>query len=120
MPTCYGIVEVYRNLHSGTWSVRQAGLVVAHLRSVVLVDAVCVVQPAGRERVRREHRKNVHAYIRGTFAGPEAAVGADLAPLSYNPYLYDSFVDAVGSPVHAATVVVFHPDMTVTAAPTDS
>ena len=62
-------VEVYRNLHNGTHSIRRNGKVVKHLENWMtlrLVDVKFAVQPAGREKVRREGKKNVHACIRGT------------------------------------------------------
>lgn len=41
------------------------GRVVAHAKGVALDDARTIVSQAGRERVLREGRKNVHAYIEG-------------------------------------------------------
>ncbi len=41
------------------------GLVVAHAKGAALDDAKTIVSQAGRERVFREGRKNVHAYIEG-------------------------------------------------------
>tara|TARA_R110000851_G_scaffold331869_1_gene506771 strand:- start:153 stop:545 length:393 start_codon:yes stop_codon:yes gene_type:complete len=59
-------VEVYWNLHKKCWSVRHKGKVIAHQQAVDLKDVTWVVQPAGNARVRREKRKNVHAFARGT------------------------------------------------------
>ena len=58
-------VEVYRNLHNDKLSVRYGGKVVGHVDSIWLRDATFAVQPAGRDRVRREKKKNVHAFVRG-------------------------------------------------------
>ena len=58
-------VEVYYNLHKKCLSVRKRGLVIDHVSSILLKNAEFVVQPAGRKRVVKEKRKNVHAYIRG-------------------------------------------------------
>ena len=60
-------VEVYWNLHKKCLSVRHKGKVIAHERVVDLSDVTWVVQPAGNARVRREKRKNVHAFARGTW-----------------------------------------------------
>ena len=102
-------VEVYRNLHTGTWSVRdtRTGRVVAHPTRVAVADAQFVVRPAGRAKVLAEGRKNVHAFVRGTLVvgpveTPEGAVEA-----YYNPYRFDSFVDrATEEPLVSAELVV--------------
>ena len=102
-------VEVYRNLHTGTWSVRdtRTGRVVAHPSRIAVRDAQFVVRPAGRAKVLAEGRKNVHAFVRGTLVEapdvlPEGAVEA-----YYNPYRFDSFVDrATEEPLVSAELVV--------------
>ena len=63
-------VDVYKNLHKDTWSIRdrKTGRVVAHQDEVHVLDATFVVQPAGRKKVLQERCKNVHAFVRGTLA----------------------------------------------------
>ena len=81
-------VDIYWNIHKKCYSVRHKGKVIDRGEDFALRNVTCVVQPAGRERVIREGRKNVHAFLRG-----------DLIPLStcamkigeaktmrYNPY----------------------------------
>ena len=97
-------VEVYRNLHTGTWSVRdcQTGRVVGHMDTCSIYDAKLVVQPAGRRRVLRDKRKNVHAGIVGTIMAPVPSWDADWInskgvparkiPVTYNPYRFSTFV----------------------------
>ena len=58
-------VEVYRNLHKKCWSVRQRGKVKLHTDYICLKDVEFKVSQKGRERVLREQRKNVHAFIKG-------------------------------------------------------
>ena len=60
-------VEVYKNLHKDTWSIRDqsTGRVVDHSDHVLIKDAKFVVQKGGRNRVLKEKRKNVHAFVRG-------------------------------------------------------
>lgn len=114
-------VEAYRNLHTGTWSVRALegpkgvkGRVIAHAKTVCIEDPKFVVQPAGRERVRREGRKNVHAFVRGTLKYYQDDPAPNRMRLAndgwnnafYNPYQNDTFVNQVGEPVHAAEVAV--------------
>jgi hypothetical protein len=91
-------VEVYWNLHKKLFSVRalegeNKGRVIDHAYSVKLEEASFVVQPAGRERVRREGKKNVHAFVRGHLADYNHAPKMSY-PVTYNPYMYDSFVQA--------------------------
>jgi hypothetical protein len=90
-------VFVYYNLHRHTWSIKalegaQKGLVVAHSDTVLLQDAVGKVSQAGRNRVLRESRKNVHAGIVGELVhtGKEGYFPGQ--EVTYNPYKYESFV----------------------------
>lgn len=97
-------VEVYYNIHKNCLSLRPIpGGRVSHMTGIVLSDVKFAVQPAGREKVRQEKRKNVHAFVRGTFIVDESRPGYDDALLNimsrpvveevtYNPYLYDLFV----------------------------
>lgn len=115
------LVDVYRNLHNGLYSIKARsgnykGLVVAHARQVWLDDVEFVVSEAGRARVLHERKKYVHAFVRGTMSSFK---GFDRAPIkefmgigcfpemepdavdmmlfghnfTYNPYRYSSFVD---------------------------
>jgi len=61
-------VEVYRNLNNGRLSIRDAKtkLVLAHADVVTLTEVTFHVSEAGRQRVLRDKRKNVHAVVRGT------------------------------------------------------
>lgn len=63
-------VDVYWNLHRRLFSVRSReketyGRVISHATHLGLFKPKPVVSQAGRERVLREKRKNVHAVIRG-------------------------------------------------------
>lgn len=86
-------VRVYFNLHKKVFSVqdRKTGLVIAHVNNLCLEDVKYNVRQGGREKVIREKKKNVHAFIEGTVCLPiEANLGAE--PVTYNPYKYDSFI----------------------------
>lgn len=129
------VVEVYYNTHRGKLSVRDAKTkkVFAHTSVIYLEDVKFVVQPAGRDRVRRENKKNVHAWVRGTVCPIYKGYGyANLdswlygvidspmkgSSVKYNPYKYDSFVytkneqpinSVDGALVYAGgTIEVFH------------
>jgi hypothetical protein len=113
-------VEVYFNLHKYIWSVRSArtGRVLLHTDKVHIKDPEFVVRKAGRERVLREGKKNVHAFVRG-----EATYFDDFDPnyldytlVSYNPYKFDTFVDVYDTtPVRTAkrAVLQLQPSMVV-------
>lgn len=58
-------VRAYRNLHQKCWSLKYRDHPVHHASEVTLEDVRFVVQPSGRARVRREKRKNVHAFVEG-------------------------------------------------------
>jgi hypothetical protein len=96
--------QVYKNLHTGTWSVRQGGKVVAHPTILMLRDCRFHVQPAGRAKVLAEKKKNVHAYISGFLSSAKECndnhADLDNRVISYNPYKMESFQDIYGNPVH--------------------
>jgi len=77
-------VEVYWNLSRNCWSIRDVatGRIHAHADKVSVRGAQFVVQPAGRARVLRERKKNVHAFVRGELAvfsiGPFARWGTTI------------------------------------------
>lgn len=91
-------VMVYYNLHKHTFSIQKNGLVVLHADYVRLKDVEFRVRVGGKEKVRKEKSKNVHAFVIGTLEDfceypcddlptePEGEI------VTYNPYLFDSFV----------------------------
>lgn len=95
-------VFAYRNLHRQCWSVKALegplkGRVIYHASDLTLGWCDFKVSQAGRQRVLREQKKNVHAGVVGylTECGEITTDGIDLdVPVTYNPYKYDSFVDA--------------------------
>jgi hypothetical protein len=97
-------VQVYRNLHTGGYSVRdiKTGRVILHADEVGLSEVSFHVQPAGRRRVLKERQKNVHAYAKGILElGVKRASG--MVQVSYNPYRHESFVRAFDeSPIYRA------------------
>lgn len=129
-------VFVYRNLNQKgyVYSVKLLedplkGRVVGHAHGLRLHNCQFVVSQAGRNRVLQTKRKNVHAGIVGDLV---AVVGyktrihdAGLlldhyneetwiktyppgVPVSYNPYLYSTFVyKHTGTPIYKAGIVTF-------------
>ena len=111
-------VEIYYNLHKHVLSVREKGLVIKHTPAAEVFNAKFVVQPGGRKRVLRDKRKNVHAFVRGTagrlsktilseMLGRKYKVPANWVRVTYNPYKYNSFVEAEsGEPIHESPHVI--------------
>lgn len=107
---------VYFNLHRKVWSIKalegeHKGRVIAHSSMVEMSDCTFKVSEAGRQRVLRDKRKNVHAGI----VGVVRIIGENMDPLSrtamrreanwvrhgghpayepitYNPYKFSTFV----------------------------
>ena len=107
-------VRIYRNLHKGTLSVkdwdRQSdtyGRVIARPNVFMLDYPRFIVSKAGRDRVLREKRKNVHAFVQGhpysgKREGRRAVTEHKGFEVFYNPYKSEWFVDKDGNPVHQA------------------
>lgn len=112
------LVEVYRNLHKGTFSIRsvKTGKVIGHADVVELKDAKFVVRQGGRKRVLLEKKKNVHAFVRGTLVGMYSNVPSsflsefmDWQDAYYNPYKCETFVNYhTHEPIHRAETVILH------------
>jgi len=66
-------VRIYWNLHKGMWSVQCAKTrkVMGHATQVLVREAAFTVSEAGRQRVLKERKKNVHAFVVGEL---EAAI----------------------------------------------
>ena len=108
-------IEVYRNLHKKCFSVRHKGKVVGYLydnEQLALTNVTFAVQPAGRAKVLRENKKNVHAFVRGEYVGFENNLtnnlyfgkfeDLDFYAVSYNPYKSDKFVvKETGKPIES-------------------
>lgn len=106
---------LYRNLHTGNWSVRRGGKVVDHVDSAVVHGAEFKVNHGGRERVRREGRKNVHAFVVGNLSvDPDKYDFLPWREAYYNPYKHDAFVDKeTGDPIGSARMAKLDKDMKV-------
>lgn len=87
-------VFVYKNLHKDCWSVMnwKTKLVVDHCQTISLENAIFKVSDKGRERVRNEKRKNVHAGVLGhRTKNPKDNISLT-NKVSYNPYINERFV----------------------------
>lgn len=100
-------VKLYRNLRSKCWSIMQDGLVKAHCDRAWLSDCHFHVNENGRQRVLREGKKYVHAYVIGhMFGWPiDSKDFPARYPVSYNPFKGPNFVTHNGDPVRRAKYV---------------
>ena len=97
-------VRVYYNLHRKVWSVQhkipgKGWRIFKHMPTILLDDVSWKVSAAGRARVLREKRKNVHAYAVGTlYMQSWRRIREDWKQVRYNPYEGDHF-QADGKPI---------------------
>lgn len=101
-------VFVYRNLHKNTWSIRDVstGLVLGYSDTLTLNNVTFTVSEKGRQRVLKEKVKNVHAGVVGDYVSSDIISLKGCLEITYNPYLYDSFVNkATGDKVFNAPTV---------------
>jgi len=91
-------VMVYYNLHKQTFSVTYDSKVILHADYVKLGNVEFRVRQGGKERVRQDKSKNVHAFVIGTLLDyceypcddiPSSPSGKIV---TYNPYKHNSFV----------------------------
>ena len=91
-------VMVYYNLHKNTFSIQYQGKVIVHADYVKLTDVEFRVRKGGKEKVRDEKRKNVHAFVIGNlveycqFPCDNMPEESSEVIATYNPYLNDTFV----------------------------
>jgi hypothetical protein len=119
-------VFVYFNLHRKCFSVKalegaDKGRVIAHVSDAVVHLPTFKVSEAGRQRVLREKKKNVHAGVVGQWYDDEynASRTVELSAMlgravTYNPYRFDSFVyKATETPINDhPRVAALHSDGT--------
>lgn len=108
-------VFVYYNLHKHLWSVRamegvNKGKVIAHEDSLELINCTFKVSQAGRNRVLKEKKKNVHAGVVGYWNRNDGVKSniKEMDLVRYNPYLFDSFIriNDHSNIYHASAVVL--------------
>jgi hypothetical protein len=100
-------VEIYWNLHKHCFSVRKDGRVVCHVVRAFVDSPEFVVRKTGREKVLRDKRKNVHAFVRGILWSlddlrMDLLNSVEAIPVSYDPYKNESFVMRSGLPIFSA------------------
>jgi hypothetical protein len=101
-------VKVYRNLHKQCWSVKHKQKVIARKYILTLSNATFKVSQTGRNRVLKEKKKNVHAFVCGELVEVWSEEFGVAVEVTYNPYKYDSFVvKATGEVIVSADYVIF-------------
>ena len=106
-------VMVYYNLHKHTFSVTYDSKVIMHADYVKLGDVEFRVRKGGKERVRSEKSKNVHAFVIGKLLD-YCEYPCDDIPnpnsnitVTYYPNEYDSFIyKSTSEPIYSAKEVV--------------
>ena len=86
-------VQVYYNLHKKVFSIKdkKTQRVIRHAKSILLRDAKFIVREGGRQRVLKEKRKNVHAFVEGYPVN--LTISKDnCQKVWYNPYKTNSFM----------------------------
>lgn len=105
-------LKCYRNLNrrlgdeKDFWSVKQGATVKFHCRAIFLKDAVFLVNEKVRQRVVKNKRKEVHAYVQGYICDrPDYfTVDVDCYEVTYNPYKCQHFVTGGKAAFSADTV----------------
>lgn len=84
---------IYRNLHTGGFSVKHRGIVVARDNCFTAVNVSFKVNEIGRQRVLKEKRKSVHAYtVSDKYIFASSTECVDKLPIiTYNPYKSANF-----------------------------
>ena len=88
-------VRVYYNIREKCFSVQdyKTGLVVEHTDSLFFTNAMFVVRKSGNEKVKREGRKNVHAFVNGIRSKLKQGMMPEFAShkVRYDPHTMDYF-----------------------------
>ena len=71
---------------------RKSKRVSAHGNCFTINNVTTKISETSRQRVIREKRKNVHAYLLGNYQGEFKMDTTNLQECYYNPYTLDSFI----------------------------
>lgn len=102
--------HIYRNLHTGGFSVKYKGKVIDRDNFFIAEGITFKVNKGGRQSVIRQQQKNVHAYVvcdKYMFAANKDLEQVDRLPtITYNPYVADYFT-CDNKKIENATAVLF-------------
>ena len=104
------MIRAYFNLHKHLFSVQEkvngSWKVTRHVNFLVLKDVKFKVSESGRQRVLREKRKSVHAYVYGEELTEYEIDSPWHDIISYDPYKYESFVDKYGGRIDSVDYLI--------------
>jgi len=101
---------IYRNLHTDGFSIRYRGRVIDRLNRFTALNVTFKVNESGRQRVIKEGRKNVHAFVVADSYKGLINNEVDLdrcVRITYNPYTDKQFKGILSLDIHYAKEVVF-------------
>ena len=91
-------VMVHYNLNKHTFSITYKNKLITHADHIKLNDVEFRVRPGGRDKVLKDKRKNVHAFVIGTLL-EYCKYPCESLPnetnnniVTYDPYKYSSYV----------------------------
>lgn len=114
--------RVYWNIHRKQWSVQRKGpkgwRVALTTPALALAECSFSVSQAGRNRVLREKRKNVHAFVVGKLLASGSSPSIEISgaqPVTYSPYRAGHFYlgNDTAKRIEAAYFALFTPDRKV-------
>lgn len=107
-------VQVYWNSHKKLFSIRYKRKIIGWKTKFALYKPKFVVSKAGRERVLREQRKSVHAWVEGSIDSKDEPklnyknyIDIIKKHPTYNPFKNESFVDEYKCPIYGSDSIVF-------------
>lgn len=108
------LVFVYKNSRLNNYSIRSEKIkrVIDRRKKLILKNVKFKVSKAGRERVLREKRKNVHAGVLGEFCNEyfpwKTRKKTLIGQVFYNPYIADYFYLENGEKIEKADIVIMN------------
>lgn len=104
------MVRVYFNIPKKTFSLQRKNdgqwKATGYVNFFKLENAQFIVSEKGRQRVLREKRKNVYAYILGEETNMGISGGLEFSNIRYNPCETISFVEESGDAVFGVDLVI--------------
>lgn len=105
-------VRVHFNYHRKCWAVHRYHTGIGwrlwkNASRIFLHECTFKVSQAGRKRVLKEKRKNVHAFVFGEYIPAFKPAYKYWTKFSYNPYKNKEFITSTGDKLSCAKKVVF-------------
>lgn len=111
------MIRVYRNLHKNCYSIQEkfnnTWKVIEYSHEIYLENCSFKIYENGRQKVIKEKRKNVHAFICGERLNLNLKQinKNNLVHISYNPYYSDSFfIKKTKEKIKSAKFIIINKD----------